>query len=108
MPSHWSNTALKPGQCRKSGSLLDFDAFMVWSPASCSDQPARLRLRLSTLRKIATDLLSGKLPAIAAQDLSDERLKICEQCSNFTPISRQCSLCGCFMDLKAKLLKSEC
>lgn len=63
---------------------------------------------MTTLRKIATDLLKGKLPASASQDLVKERLKLCEQCEYFARMSRQCRLCGCFMDLKANLLEAEC
>jgi len=60
------------------------------------------------LKKIATDLLKGKLPASAAPDLAKSRLSMCEACPSFTKLSRQCSLCGCYMDIKVKLLEAEC
>lgn len=63
---------------------------------------------MTTLRKIAVDLLHGKLPAIAAGDLTKERLKLCAQCEYYGKLANQCKLCGCFMDLKAKLLEAEC
>jgi len=59
------------------------------------------------LRDIAVKLLNGELPAIAAQDLTHERLKLCEACQHFSKI-RKCKLCGCWMDLKAKLLEAQC
>jgi hypothetical protein len=63
---------------------------------------------LITLRTIALDLLKGKLPAAAAEDLTKERLKICAQCEYFGKLANQCKLCGCFMDVKARLLEAEC
>jgi hypothetical protein len=62
----------------------------------------------STLRKIALDLLHGKLPPTASKELAEERLKLCEGCENFKPLARQCNLCGCFMDVKSKLLEAQC
>ncbi len=35
------------------------------------------------------------------KQLFSERLKICEKCEHFTS-TRQCNLCGCFMDVKCK------
>lgn len=60
------------------------------------------------LREIAMDILRGKLPAAAADDLAKTRINICEECPEFTKISRQCKQCGCFMDIKVKLLKATC
>lgn len=34
-----------------------------------------------------------------------EKLKICIQCDQWKPRTRQCKVCGCFMDLKASLKK---
>jgi hypothetical protein len=53
-------------------------------------------------------LLHGKLPAAAAEDLAKERLKVCAECPEFAKLARQCRLCGCFMDIKVKLLEAEC
>ena len=36
-----------------------------------------------------------------------EKLNICKQCNKWKPRTRQCEVCGCFMDLKA-LLKKRC
>lgn len=61
-----------------------------------------------TLKDIAKGLLSGELPAISDQELSDERLKVCGSCMHFKKLVRQCELCGCFLDLKTKLLQASC
>lgn len=63
---------------------------------------------MTTLRKIAIDLLNGKLPMAATKELAEERLKVCGECEYFARMTRQCNLCGCFMDVKAKLLEAEC
>lgn len=60
------------------------------------------------LRDIAIQLLNGKLPPLSDNELAAERLKVCEECEHFGRLARQCSLCGCFMDLKTKLLAAEC
>lgn len=65
-------------------------------------------MHTSTLKKIARDMLAGKLPVAAKEDLVKQRLEVCKQCPEFTKLSRQCKLCGCFMDLKAKILEAEC
>lgn len=60
------------------------------------------------LKDIAIKLLQGELPPISPKELSEERLKVCTECNHFTKLSRQCKLCGCFMDLKAQLLQANC
>ena len=61
-----------------------------------------------TLRDIAKGLLSGELPPISPDELARERIKICQECPNFRKMIRQCSLCGCMIDLKTKLLEASC
>jgi hypothetical protein len=60
-----------------------------------------------TLKDIARDLLAGKL-LLSEDELKNERLKVCEECPSFKKLARQCDLCGCFMDLKAKILQASC
>jgi hypothetical protein len=60
------------------------------------------------LKEIAKDLLAGKLPSTAAPDLARERMKICQACPEFRKIAVQCELCGCFLELKTKLLEASC
>jgi len=40
--------------------------------------------------------------------VSNQRIKICEECPDFIPFNRSCQLCGCYMDLKTKIAASEC
>lgn len=61
-----------------------------------------------TLKDIAKGMLHGRLPTAAGEDLARERMKLCEGCSEFARITRQCKLCGCFLDLKTKMLDAEC
>jgi hypothetical protein len=61
-----------------------------------------------TLKEIAQGLLRGELPLLAETELKAERLKVCEGCPQFKQLARQCDLCGCFMDIKTKLLEASC
>lgn len=47
--------------------------------------------------------LNNIAPAIA-----EERINICQSCEFFVKATRQCKKCGCFMDMKTKLLNAEC
>ena len=38
----------------------------------------------------------------------DERLSICRGCEHFIKFSTQCSKCGCFMNLKTRLINASC
>ena len=60
-----------------------------------------------TLRKIAIDAIQGKIE-ISQPELARERIKVCETCPDFRKITRQCNLCNCFMDAKAKFLHAGC
>lgn len=61
-----------------------------------------------TLKQIAVKLLSGELPPMSSEEISRARLAVCEQCPEFQRIARMCKLCGCFLDLKTKLLQASC
>lgn len=62
---------------------------------------------MTTLKDIAKDLLAGKL-ILSEAELSTERLKVCAECPQMTKMTRQCKLCGCFLDLKTKVLAAHC
>jgi len=34
---------------------------------------------------------------------ADKRIKICEDCEFFWNAARNCTICGCFMDIKVKM-----
>lgn len=60
------------------------------------------------LRDIAIKVLNGELPPLAEGELARERMKMCEECIQFRKHIRQCAMCGCFLDLKTKLLGAKC
>jgi hypothetical protein len=62
---------------------------------------------MSKLRDIAEKALQGLIP-ISPEELAEERIKLCEECPHFKALLRQCDLCGCFLDLKTKLLNARC
>lgn len=61
-----------------------------------------------SLKDIAVKLLKGELPQMAEGELATIRLRECESCQHFKKMARQCDLCGCFLDLKTKLLEASC
>ena len=36
------------------------------------------------------------------------RFKICKTCPELIKATNQCKVCGCFMNLKTKLIQAEC
>lgn len=43
-----------------------------------------------------------------SDDEAVHRLAICEACEHYWSITTQCSLCGCIMPIKTKLMHVEC
>ena len=62
---------------------------------------------MSRLRDIAVQVINGIVP-LSADELAEERIKVCEECTHFKKLLRQCDLCGCFLDLKVKILNAQC
>ena len=42
------------------------------------------------------------------ENVSSERMSICEQCEFLIKITKQCRKCGCMMSLKTKLKDASC
>jgi hypothetical protein len=61
-----------------------------------------------TLKDIAVKLLRGELPPLAEGELANERIKMCQPCAHYKKLAHQCDMCGCFLDLKVKLLEASC
>jgi hypothetical protein len=57
--------------------------------------------------EIIRDELSGKANHVP-KEIKQERLNICSTCHYFKKISRQCSVCGCFLDVKVLYSDSTC
>lgn len=39
-----------------------------------------------------------------SDEVFEQRISICEACPNFRASTRQCKICNCFMDVKARLI----
>jgi hypothetical protein len=39
---------------------------------------------------------------------SEKRMKICLECDHLNKLIHQCKECGCFMNLKTKLINAKC
>jgi hypothetical protein len=55
----------------------------------------------------AKDAVTGNLERVTSE-VKQSRLDVCKTCDHFKKISRQCELCGCFLDLKTELTRAEC
>ena len=53
------------------------------------------------------DMLNPNEPR-SSEELAEYRLKICQTCEFFKPLSQRCSKCGCFMKLKTQLSNAYC
>ena len=59
---------------------------------------------LFRLRDITTAVTSGFIE----KDIQAERYAVCEDCSEFRKLTRQCNVCACFMPAKTLFNKSKC
>lgn len=66
----------------------------------------KIQSAFDSLRKITKNTLKGE--AFVSDEIKQKRLKICIECESFKTLTRQCSECGCFMDLKAGLKDMTC
>jgi hypothetical protein len=53
------------------------------------------------------DLLNPNSPK-ANDTLSSSRMEICSGCEKFITVTKQCLQCGCFMNMKTRLLNAKC
>jgi hypothetical protein len=63
---------------------------------------------MSILKTIAFKILNGELPSEAETDVVNERVKVCESCPHLTKLTKQCSKCWCFVELKTQDLSANC
>src|SRR5262249_43630066 len=66
--------------------------------------PGILGMAFSAMKSMAKFLGLGL--QTASQETRQERLRVCAECEHHTGL--RCRLCGCFMDVKARLLHEEC
>ncbi len=62
---------------------------------------------MSKLRDIAEKIIGGIIP-LSEDELATERLNTCKECPHITKMFTQCNLCGCFLELKVKILSAQC
>jgi hypothetical protein len=56
---------------------------------------------------VVKDTITGNAEYVPPE-VKQYRLSVCTACSYFKPISRQCGICGCFVDVKVIYAPSEC
>lgn len=65
------------------------------------------------LSKFALDLVKhikstdGK-DLMASDDLFRERMEICASCDRYDEVPNRCKECGCYLDVKARLILDSC
>lgn len=59
------------------------------------------------IKDVIKDELQGKATHVS-RDVKQSRLSTCTICPHFKRLSRQCGICGCFLDAKTLYANSEC
>ena len=59
------------------------------------------------IKDVIKDELTGNANHVSPE-IKKQRILICSSCIKFKPISRQCGICGCFIDWKAVYADSSC
>lgn len=53
------------------------------------------------------DFINPKTEYVSEEE-ADKRFSICKECPSLIKLTNQCKKCGCFMNMKVKLLNSKC
>ncbi|MEO0968038.1 MAG: hypothetical protein AAFX80_06755 [Cyanobacteria bacterium J06639_18] len=77
------------------------------SKSNYPSQPHILKNLLSEAYKTAKQGLCGDR-VLAKKETVDYRLGICATCDKFNAEEKRCTLCGCFMMVKANLEAANC
>ena len=59
------------------------------------------------LKDVLSDAVTGNLETVSPV-VQNIRKEICQGCKDYRRVTHQCAVCGCFIDVKVKLLKAEC
>lgn len=62
---------------------------------------------LKAIKRVVVATASGS-KVFVGEKLTAQRIDICQRCSHFVAVRRQCDLCGCFVEVKAKLATEKC
>ena len=71
-----------------------------------TDLTFKIQSAFDSIKKITKNTINGEV--FVSEDIKKQRLLTCESCNSFKKKIRQCSECGCFMDLKAGLKDMTC
>ena len=77
------------------------------SPPSYPSKPKMLQSLFSEAYKTAKQGLCGDR-VLAEESKVKKRLEICSTCEKYNLETKRCTLCGCFMLVKANIETSEC
>jgi len=58
-------------------------------------------------KSVGQDITEGNSIFVSEQK-KDQRLSICNSCSQFNKESKRCYMCGCFMEHKIKFKSANC
>jgi len=53
------------------------------------------------------DLFDSDAPR-SSEEIQKERMQSCLSCENLIQFTKQCNKCGCFMEMKTRLLDAKC
>lgn len=69
----------------------------------------KFKMFVKTAKDVGTDIIEGN-DVVASVEEQQRRLSICNDCPSLRKLGalRQCSICGCAVQVKAKLLSSQC
>lgn len=73
---------------------------------SCSSCTGKLEVKKFGVFHAAKAVVTGR--GYAEKDKIDKRIQVCNGCPDLNTISRQCKVCLCFVDLKAKFDDAHC
>ena len=77
------------------------------SPPSYPSKPKMLQSLFSQAYKTAKQGLCGD-KVLAEESKVKKRLEICSVCEKYDSEPKRCTVCGCFMLVKANIETSEC
>ncbi|MEA5597216.1 DUF6171 family protein [Rivularia sp. UHCC 0363] len=80
---------------------------MTNSPPSYPSRPKMLQGLFSEAYKTAKQGLCGDR-VLASKSNVEKRLAICSTCEKYNAEATRCTVCGCFMLVKANIEVSEC
>lgn len=67
----------------------------------------KAKTALKAVRRVVVAAVTGS-KVFVGEKLTAQRVDLCHRCPHFLPKTRQCGLCSCFVDVKAKLATEEC